>query len=108
MNIESYRTTGGTCCRQIIYAINEKDELITCKFINGCGGNTQGIARLVLGRKIDDIIAQLKGIPCKGATSCPDQLAKALEEFKKRRQDAIDAEKAAKEAAEEVAKEKAT
>ncbi|MCL2556103.1 MAG: TIGR03905 family TSCPD domain-containing protein [Firmicutes bacterium] len=99
MNIESYRTTGGTCCKQIIYAINDKDELTTCKFINGCGGNTQGIARLVTGRKIDDIIVQLKGIPCKGNTSCPDQLAKALEDFKKRRFEAEEAEKAAKELA---------
>jgi|GEM_PF-38754 len=107
MNIESYRTTGGTCCRQIIYAINEKDELTTCKFINGCSGNTQGIARLVLGRHIDEIIAQLKGIPCKGATSCPDQLAKALEDFKKRRQDAIDAAEAAKLAAKLAAEEAA-
>jgi len=103
MNLESYRTTGGTCCKQIIYSINNKDELTTCKFINGCSGNTQGIARLVLGRKIDDIINQLKGIPCKGATSCPDQLSRALEDFKKRRQDAIDAAEAAKLAANETA-----
>jgi len=103
MTLETYRTTGGTCCKQIIYQINDKDELTLCKFINGCSGNTQGIARLVCGSKIDDIIAKLKGIPCKGNTSCPDQLAKALEEFKRKREEAIEAARLAEEAAKEAA-----
>ena len=49
----------------------------------GCAGNTVGVSRLVEGMKIDEAIKRLKGIPCgfKG-TSCPDQLARALEEFK--------------------------
>ena len=50
----------------------------------GCAGNTVGVSRLVEGMKIDEAIKRLKGIPCgfKG-TSCPDQLAIALEELKK-------------------------
>ena len=53
-------------------------------FVGGCNGNLKGISSLVKGRKIDEVINDLKGIDCnfKG-TSCPDQLAKALEEIKK-------------------------
>lgn len=42
----------------------------------------RGVSRLVEGRKIDEVIKLLKGIPCRGETSCPDQLSKALEEIK--------------------------
>lgn len=83
--LESYRTTGGTCCKQIIFTVNDDDVLTSCKFVHGCSGNQQAISRLVVGRKLDDIIASLKGIPCKGATSCPDQLARALMEYKTRK-----------------------
>lgn len=79
--MESYRTNG-TCSRQIIFEV-ENDVLTSLKFVNGCSGNTQGISRLAVGMKIDDIIAKLSGIQCRGNTSCPDQLAKALIEYKK-------------------------
>ena len=46
---------------------------------------TQGVARLAEGRNIDEVIALLKGIQCRGGTSCPDQLARALEEIKQKR-----------------------
>ena len=53
------------------------------KFNGGCNGNTKGIASLVQGMKIDDVIARLKGTDCGGrGTSCPDQLARALEQAK--------------------------
>lgn len=48
-------------------------------FCGGCPGNTQGMAKLVIGRKVEELIPLLKGIQCRGGTSCPDQLAKALE-----------------------------
>lgn len=79
--MESYRTVG-TCSRQIIYEV-EDGVLKSLKFINGCSGNTQGVSRLAIGMKIDDIIARLQGIQCRNGTSCPDQLAKALIEYKK-------------------------
>lgn len=79
--MESYRTVG-TCSRQIIYEV-EDGVLKSLKFINGCSGNTQGVSRLAVGMKIDDIIARLQGIQCRNGTSCPDQLAKALIEYKK-------------------------
>ncbi len=53
------------------------------RFTNGCSGNTQGISRLVAGMDIDEAISRLSGIKCgMKATSCPDQLAKALTELK--------------------------
>lgn len=76
--------TRGTCARQILLDINDDKTVNSVEFVGGCNGNLQGIAALVKGKKIDDVISSLKGIDCnfKG-TSCPDQLAKALEEVKK-------------------------
>ena len=60
-----------------------KDGKVTdVKFIGGCSGNLQGISRLVKGRDIDEVIETLKGIKCRNNTSCPDQLAQALIEYK--------------------------
>lgn len=75
--------TRGTCARQIFLDINDDKTVNSVEFVGGCNGNLQGIAALVKGKKIDDVISSLKGIDCnfKG-TSCPDQLAKALEEVK--------------------------
>ena len=70
--------TQGTCSREIQYEV-ENGVLTACRFVGGCPGNTQGIARLVVGRPIDEVIGLLKGIQCRGGTSCPDQLARALE-----------------------------
>lgn len=74
--------TSGTCARQIVYKVNENEELTDVKFVGGCNGNLQGIARLVNGMKIDLVISKLEGIICKSNTSCPDQLAKALKAYK--------------------------
>ena len=61
----------------------EGDTIKEVRFIGGCNGNTQGISRLVAGMKVDEAIAKLKGIDCAGrGTSCPDQLATALERYK--------------------------
>lgn len=71
----------GVCSSEIqIDASNGRINNIT--FIGGCNGNLQGIASLVSGCEISDIVAKLRGIQCKGRpTSCPDQLAKALLEI---------------------------
>ncbi|MBO4410753.1 MAG: TIGR03905 family TSCPD domain-containing protein [Lachnospiraceae bacterium] len=77
----SYKTFG-TCSREILFEI-EGDTIQSVQFVGGCSGNTQGVSRLVAGMKIDDAIAKLKGIDCAGkGTSCPDQLARALERYK--------------------------
>lgn len=75
-------TTKGVCSNEIVIEI-EGDILKKVNIIGGCAGNTKGICTLVEGMHIDDVIKKLKGIPCgyKG-TSCPDQLARALEEIK--------------------------
>lgn len=76
----TYRTKG-TCSSQILIEV-DGDIVSKVQFVGGCTGNTQGVARLAEGRKIDDVIALLKGILCRGGTSCPDQLARALEEIR--------------------------
>lgn len=71
-------TTQGTCARAINYEVT--DGVVTaCEIVGGCPGNTQGIAKLVVGRKVEDVITMLRGIQCRNGTSCPDQLARALE-----------------------------
>ncbi|MCR4685015.1 MAG: TIGR03905 family TSCPD domain-containing protein [Lachnospiraceae bacterium] len=72
--------TKGTCSKQITFDLND-GVVSNVSYLGGCNGNLQGVAKLVEGQKAEDLIAKLKGIQCglKG-TSCPDQLARALEE----------------------------
>lgn len=73
----TYRTQG--VCSKAIEIELDGDTVKKVKFVGGCAGNTQGVARLAEGQKIDDVIARLEGIKCGfKSTSCPDQLAKAL------------------------------
>lgn len=70
----------GTCSKQVEIEL-EEDVIRNVAFTGGCHGNTQGIAALVRGMRADEAIARLKGIDCRGrGTSCPDQLACALEQ----------------------------
>lgn len=73
-------STKGTCSKQIVFDLDEEKRIHNLKFIGGCSGNLQGISKLVENRPAAEIIPLLKGIRCKQNTSCPDQLAKALEE----------------------------
>ena len=78
-NMFTYKTNG-TCSTQIDLEI--QDGVITyCKFTRGCKGNTEGLARSVIGRKADEIAEILAGIECRGNTSCPDQLSKAIKAY---------------------------
>lgn len=74
----------GVCARLIKVSADDDNIITSVVFSGGCSGNTAGVSKLVKGMKADDVIALLKGTKCgfKG-TSCPDQLAKALEELKK-------------------------
>ena len=66
------------CSQQIAFAVKD-GVILDAGFLGGCSGNTQGIAALVKGMKIEDAVSRLEGIQCGGKpTSCPDQLAKAL------------------------------
>ena len=72
--------TKGTCARAVIVDV-EDGGITECQFVGGCSGNTQGVAALVKGMKVEDAVAKIKGIKCgMKSTSCPDQLALALEE----------------------------
>ena len=80
MNKHIEYNTRGTCSRKVIIDI-EDDVIVDCKFIAGCPGNTLGVSTLVKGMTVKDAISKLKGIKCgMKSTSCPDQLALALEE----------------------------
>ena len=73
----------GVCSMEMIFDI-ENNIINSLKIIGGCPGNTVGVSRLVAGKNIDEVIDMLEGINC-GArgTSCPDQVAMALKEYKK-------------------------
>ena len=74
-----YRTKG-TCSQRIIFEI-ENNILKNVQFIGGCNGNLKGISSLVEGMNVEDVISRVEGIHCgMKATSCPDQLARALKE----------------------------
>lgn len=73
----------GVCSQRMIFNI-ENNIIKSLKIIGGCAGNTVGLSKMLEGQNIDEVIKRLKGIPCgyKG-TSCPDQIARALEKYKK-------------------------
>ena len=73
--------TQGVCSRQIDIDI-EDGVIVKAQYTGGCSGNTQGVAALVAGMTVEEAISRLKGIHCgPRATSCPDQMSKALEEY---------------------------
>lgn len=78
--------TSGVCSREIhfdVETVNGEKVVKSVSFVGGCNGNLQGIGKLVDGMKLDEVIQRLEGIQCGAkATSCPDQLAKALKECK--------------------------
>ncbi|MGI5884594.1 MAG: TIGR03905 family TSCPD domain-containing protein [Candidatus Spyradocola sp.] len=77
--MEIHYKTRGTCSRSIHVKLNDQGVIESCFFESGCPGNTQGVAALSVGRRAEDVIACCRGIQCRNGTSCPDQLAKALQ-----------------------------
>ncbi|NLZ19385.1 MAG: TIGR03905 family TSCPD domain-containing protein [Bacteroidales bacterium] len=77
----SFLTCGAVCSKQIDIEL-EGDTIRRIQYTAGCNGNTQGLSALCVGMKKDEVIARLRGIDCRGrGTSCPDQLARALEQM---------------------------
>lgn len=75
----SYQTAG-TCSVQIDFEIDDEGRLHNVQYYGGCNGNLQGIGRLVEGMPAAEVLSKLRGIRCGYKdTSCPDQLARALE-----------------------------
>lgn len=73
--------TRGTCSREINYEVVD-GKLHNVSFLGGCNGNLKGIGSLVEGMEVTEAIKRLKGIKCGfKSTSCPDQLATALEQY---------------------------
>jgi uncharacterized protein (TIGR03905 family) len=71
--------TEGTCSSHIEVEVDENGVVGNVAYWGGCNGNLQGISHLVKGMRVEDVIARLEGIRCgMKATSCPDQLCKAL------------------------------
>lgn len=76
-------STKGVCATKIDFEV-ENSILKNVNYCSGCNGNLAGISKLVEGMPVDSVIEKLKGIKCgKKDTSCPDQLSKALELWKK-------------------------
>jgi uncharacterized protein (TIGR03905 family) len=74
----------GVCCQMMQIAIKD-NVILDSQFYGGCNGNLKGIRSLIEGMNIDEVIKRLQGITCGGkTTSCPDQLAKCLIEYKQK------------------------
>ena len=73
----------GVCSRQMVFRLKDDDTIEDVEIIGGCNGNLKGIVNLIRGMTIDEVIKRLDGIHCGNKmTSCPDQIATALKEFK--------------------------
>lgn len=75
----SFKPSG--CCAQNIKIELDDDTITRVEFKGGCRGNTLAVGRLVEGQKMETVSTLLRGIPCRGKSSCPDQLALALEKL---------------------------
>lgn len=80
--MKTFAYTPSFVCSRAMEIDYEDGKIVDFRVQGGCHGNLQGIASLIRGMEIDEVIAKLQGIVCRGsrnkATSCPDQLAKAL------------------------------
>ena len=75
----------GVCSSEMIFIIDENNNIQDLKVIGGCNGNLKGISELLKGMNIDDVINKLSGNKCGFRnTSCPDQISKALREYKEK------------------------
>ncbi len=72
----------GVCSRLFRIEADNSGVILHVEVVGGCSGNLQGLCRLMVGRKADEVAAAIKGIQCgTKTTSCPDQMAKALMEI---------------------------
>lgn len=79
--MECEYTTHGTCSRRINFEIDSEGKIRNIRFLGGCPGNTTGVSILAEGRDARAVADALRGTDCRGrGTSCPDQLAKAIDE----------------------------
>ncbi len=75
------RKNQGTCSMMTKVELNDDHTIAAVEVLGGCDGNLKGISSLLTGMKAEDAIARMAGTRCgRKATSCPDQIARALEE----------------------------
>ena len=73
----------GVCSRKMVFDIADDGTIESVEVIGGCNGNLKGIVSLIKGMPLDEVIKRLDGITCRDKpTSCPDQIAKGLSEYK--------------------------
>ena len=71
----------GVCCREMKFDVNDNNIITDVDFVGGCPGNLIGLKHLIIGQDAFEVANKLENIPCGGkATSCPDQLSKAIRE----------------------------
>lgn len=70
----------GVCSKEITFDV-DNNKIKNVSFVKGCKGNLQGISKLIDGMDATEAVTRLKGIKCQGDTSCPDQLARAIEKL---------------------------
>ena len=80
--------TKGTCSKEIILDIQD-GIIVSCNIVGGCTGNTEGLCRMVIGRRADEVRKTLSGIQCRNGTSCPDQLSKAIGSYQTEKEGVI-------------------
>ena len=74
----------GVCSQKMIVECDDQDVITKVQIVGGCPGNTLGVSKLCIGKKVDEVIDLLEGVKCgMRPTSCPDQLSKALKQLKK-------------------------
>ena len=74
-------TPQGSVCSKLMIIDLEGEQIKQVQIVGGCDGNTKGLCRLLTDMNCEDAISRLEGIDCKmRGTSCPDQLAKALQQ----------------------------
>lgn len=82
MKSVEYRPNG-VCSSKMVVECDENEIITKVQIVGGCPGNSLGVSKLCIGQKIDDVIESLEGVRCGArATSCPDQLSKALKKLK--------------------------
>ena len=76
-------TPVGVCSKKLMVECDENEVITKVQIVGGCPGNSLGVSKLCVGRKIDEVINDLEGVRCgMKSTSCPDQLSKALKKLK--------------------------
>ena len=77
---ETIRIVPNNVCSTEMFVTHENGVITKVRIVNGCRGNTQGVAALLVGMTLEEAVRRLEGIQCRFGTSCPDQLAKGIKQ----------------------------